>query len=63
MLTHADLPRLIELGVEIGNHTATHVHCGALSADEYQSELVDPQSRARSAGGKPGQIVQCAVRP
>jgi hypothetical protein len=53
MLTHADLPRLIELGVEIGNHTATHVHCGALSADEYQSELVDPKAALEALAGSP----------
>jgi peptidoglycan/xylan/chitin deacetylase (PgdA/CDA1 family) len=42
-LTEEELRELPALGVEIGNHTAGHVHCGALDADEHEAELVQPK--------------------
>jgi peptidoglycan/xylan/chitin deacetylase (PgdA/CDA1 family) len=52
-LTEEELRELPTLGVEIGNHTAGHVHCGALSADEYGAELVQPkQDLERMSGSR-----------
>lgn len=53
MLQPEDFPELRKLGVEIGNHTANHVHCGALDPDEYADELVGAQKDLeRLSGGK-----------
>jgi peptidoglycan/xylan/chitin deacetylase (PgdA/CDA1 family) len=34
-----DLPRLVDLGIEIGNHTASHVHCRSLDPASADSEI------------------------
>lgn len=46
-----DLARLPALGIEIGNHTATHVHCGMLSSDEHYDELVASKHRLETLSG------------
>ncbi|WP_162627710.1 polysaccharide deacetylase family protein [Erythrobacter sp. KY5] len=56
LLSGDDLKELVSLGIEIGNHTKTHVHCRSLSADEMQEEIAGSkalleelsQSRVRS---------------
>lgn len=53
LLTAADLPELIRLGVEIGNHTASHVHCRSLSAEERVDELVGAQAALERVCGRP----------
>ena len=38
LLTREDLPRLHAYGMEIGNHTSSHVHCRALDSSELRAE-------------------------
>jgi peptidoglycan/xylan/chitin deacetylase (PgdA/CDA1 family) len=44
-LDPADLEDLLSLGMEIGNHTMTHVHCRALDALEIEAEVVRAKAR------------------
>jgi peptidoglycan/xylan/chitin deacetylase (PgdA/CDA1 family) len=50
-LSADDLRELVALGVDIGNHTAGHVHCGALAADEYEAELVQAKRQLEQVSG------------
>lgn len=52
LLTPDDLHELIEHGVEIGNHTATHVHCRALDATERHAELVHAREQLEALCGR-----------
>jgi peptidoglycan/xylan/chitin deacetylase (PgdA/CDA1 family) len=38
-LNEEDIPRLIEVGFDLGCHTASHVHCGALDATGAEVEI------------------------
>lgn len=40
LLGAKELASLADLGVEIGNHTMTHVHCRALDSSELEQEIV-----------------------
>lgn len=40
-----ELEKLPDFGVEIGNHTATHVHCSALAPEDYHDEIVASKQR------------------
>lgn len=40
LMTPDDIRELVTLGAEIGNHTATHVHCRSLTGPELQTEIV-----------------------
>jgi len=40
LLTRNELAALADYGVEVGNHTTSHVHCRALNAAEIESEIV-----------------------
>jgi peptidoglycan/xylan/chitin deacetylase (PgdA/CDA1 family) len=51
MLSLDDLRALPSLGVEIGNHTASHVHCGALDPGEYATELVTAKTDLEQMSG------------
>ena len=51
MLTRDDLRELSKYGVEIGNHTAGHVHCGALDPSEYEAELVESKKALETLSG------------
>ena len=53
LLAPGDLAELSELGVEIGNHTATHVHCRSLQPTEVVDEIVTAQSRLSELSGRP----------
>lgn len=53
VLSHDDLRELAGLGVEIGSHTATHVHCRALDADERQAEIVAASEELQAICGRP----------
>jgi peptidoglycan/xylan/chitin deacetylase (PgdA/CDA1 family) len=48
-----DLPRLVERGFEIGCHTASHVHCRCLRADEARREIVDAAETLAKLAGRP----------
>lgn len=48
-----ELALLPPLGVEIGNHTATHVHCRSLTADEHASEIVQAKRKLESLSRSP----------
>jgi peptidoglycan/xylan/chitin deacetylase (PgdA/CDA1 family) len=52
MLTRDELKQFAGLGVEIGNHTASHVHCGALDPDEYEAELVGAKAALETMSGQ-----------
>ncbi len=51
LLRAEDLPTLRSLGVEIGNHTMTHVHCRALSESEMEVEVVEAKARLEALSG------------
>jgi peptidoglycan/xylan/chitin deacetylase (PgdA/CDA1 family) len=53
VLTPDDLRELVGLGVEIGNHTASHVHCRALDPAERRAELVEARERLEALCGRP----------
>lgn len=53
ILTKDDLRALDAYGVEIGNHTASHVHCRSLSAQERQIEFAESKNRIEQITGKP----------
>jgi peptidoglycan/xylan/chitin deacetylase (PgdA/CDA1 family) len=45
LLEAADLEELPRLGVEVGNHTMTHVHCRALDTGEIEEEVIAAKAR------------------
>lgn len=53
LLTKEDVLEFAELGFEIGNHTMTHVHCRALSADERVHEISKAKQRLEDISGRP----------
>lgn len=53
ILTPEDLRELVQLGVEIGNHTASHVHCRALDDGERRDELIEARARLEAICGTP----------
>jgi peptidoglycan/xylan/chitin deacetylase (PgdA/CDA1 family) len=46
-----DLRRLADCGVEIANHTMTHVRCGPLGENELRREIVDAKSLLEELAG------------
>lgn len=53
LLEPEDLAELRRLGVEIGNHTTSHVHCRALRGDEFASEILAAGARLEALAGAP----------
>ena len=53
LLQPEDLAELRGLGVEIGNHTMSHVHCRALRPDEVETEIVAAKARLELLSGAP----------
>lgn len=53
VLTAEDLRELTGLGVEIGNHTASHVHCRSLTAEERSTELAEARHKLEQICGRP----------
>lgn len=53
LMNAADLKELVAMGVEIGNHTNTHVHCRSLTPDEHESEIIGSKQRLEELSGKP----------
>lgn len=53
LLNPADLALLVELGIEVGNHTMTHVHCRALDAEELETEIVSSKEKIEDLTGRP----------
>lgn len=51
MLSETDLKELSRYRVEIGNHSAGHVHCGALDPSEYEAELVESKRELERLSG------------
>lgn len=51
LLSAEDLRELPGLGVEIGNHTMTHVHCRALSSAEIEREVVEARTQLEALSG------------
>lgn len=52
-LRPADLRELTALGVEVGNHTATHASCRALGPEEGRAEIVDAKAALEGMTGRP----------
>ncbi len=52
-LSTAELRSLAESGVEIGNHTATHVHCRALDQSGIMAEVIEAGRLLETYTGKP----------
>jgi peptidoglycan/xylan/chitin deacetylase (PgdA/CDA1 family) len=52
-LTPEQLASLPASGIEVANHTASHVHCRALSPIELESEIVDAKASLESLTGRP----------
>lgn len=52
ILTAADVRELPTLGVEIGNHTASHVHCRSLSVYERKLELEQSRHKLEEISGR-----------
>ncbi len=55
-----EIRALSDAGVEIGNHTADHVHCRALDADTVEEQVVDS---ARAISGMTGRPVRAFAYP
>jgi peptidoglycan/xylan/chitin deacetylase (PgdA/CDA1 family) len=51
MLEAGDFAELRKLKVEIGNHTHSHVHCGALAPHELQTEIVTARDELVALSG------------
>ncbi|CFX22920.1 Polysaccharide deacetylase [Candidatus Filomicrobium marinum] len=47
-----DLKRLADFGIEIGNHTRSHVRCRALDARELNSEIVSAKDELEEMSGR-----------
>lgn len=52
LLEPADLAEMATLGMEVGNHTMTHVHCRALTPAEMQTEVVDARIELERLAGR-----------
>jgi peptidoglycan/xylan/chitin deacetylase (PgdA/CDA1 family) len=52
LLRPGDLAEMAALGMEVGNHTMTHVHCRALTPAEMQAEVVDARIELERLGGR-----------
>ena len=48
-----DIRRLADAGVEIGNHTADHVHCRTLDQDSVQEQVLDSARAVAALSGRP----------
>ena len=46
-----ELAECASLGIEVGNHTATHVHCRALEPAELHSEIVVAREKLEALSG------------
>jgi peptidoglycan/xylan/chitin deacetylase (PgdA/CDA1 family) len=53
LLTTQEVAEFAGLGLEIGNHTMTHVHCRALSAEERVQEIVEAKLKLEVLSGRP----------
>jgi peptidoglycan/xylan/chitin deacetylase (PgdA/CDA1 family) len=51
-MTAHDLKDLAAMGVEIGNHTDTHVHCRSLTPAEHDSEIIASKARLEELSGQ-----------
>ena len=48
-----DIPRLTSAGLEVANHTASHMRCRTLSADELHHEIGAAKARLERLSGRP----------
>lgn len=53
LLTAPEVAEFAGLGLEIGNHTMTHVHCRALSAEERRQEISESKQCLEAMSGRP----------
>lgn len=49
----ADIRQLADSGVEIGNHTAEHVHCRALTEDSLREQVIASAHAIHDLSGRP----------
>lgn len=52
LITADGVRELQSLGVEVGNHTNTHVHCRSLSKQEQENEIVEAKTRLEDLSGQ-----------
>jgi peptidoglycan/xylan/chitin deacetylase (PgdA/CDA1 family) len=52
-MTPSELAALPTMGIEVANHTASHVHCGPLSTAELAHEIVDAKAAIESITNQP----------
>jgi peptidoglycan/xylan/chitin deacetylase (PgdA/CDA1 family) len=52
-MSPAELAALPELGMEVANHTLSHVHCGALCDDDLEREVVRSRDLIADMTGRP----------
>lgn len=48
-----DLPRLVDFGIEIGNHTASHVHCRVLDPESADAQIGRAKRMLETWSGAP----------
>ena len=48
-----ELAALPARGIEVANHTRSHVHCGALTHDEIQTEVIGAKAEIEELTGRP----------
>lgn len=53
LLTPEDLPKLVAAGVEIGNHSMTHISGRALKAEEMEAEITAAKAQLETLSGSP----------
>ena len=53
LLSAQEVAEFAGAGLEIGNHTMTHVHCRALSAEERVQEISEAKQRLEALSGRP----------
>ena len=46
-----DLPRLADFGIEVGNHTRSHVHCRGLDPQSARAEILDAKAELEAWTG------------
>jgi peptidoglycan/xylan/chitin deacetylase (PgdA/CDA1 family) len=52
-MTATELTGLAGMGIEVANHTTSHVHCGPLTKDELQREIVDAKTAIEAITDRP----------
>jgi len=52
LISASDIAKLGDLGAEVGNHTATHVHCRSLTKAERETEIIGAKAQLEELTGQ-----------